>query len=65
MPYTKVTLKIHDDVLRDLRSQMNARMLASAAYGLADSFIGKILNELDKGETEIELRYKTKEEKAR
>ena len=63
MPYTKVTLKIHDDVLRDLRSQMNARRLADATYGLADSFIGKILNELDKGETEIELRYKTKEER--
>lgn len=62
--FVTVTVKIHKDVLRDLRSQMGARMLAQAAYGLADGFIGKMLNEIEAGKTEIEMRYKTKEEKA-
>ncbi len=56
----KITLLIADDVYSELVSCHNVRCLTGSAYGIQDAFMMKLLESIDKGESEIEIKYKEK-----
>lgn len=61
--FTEVTLCIHKNVLSELRSQMTIRHISGGIYGLSDSFLLKLIEEIDKGHPAIEFVKKTDKEK--
>ena len=56
----KITLLIDDDVYKELKNGMGIRYLTNSAYGLEDAFITKLIKSIDKGEKEVEIKYKDK-----
>lgn len=56
----KITLLIADDVYEELRSCQSVRLMVGSAYGTQDAFMMKLLESIDKGESEIEIKYKKK-----
>ena len=57
----KITLKIDDDVLGTLRSSISIKIMSGGFAGTADSFIKKLIDQIDKGNKEWHCKYKHKE----
>ena len=58
----KITLKIDDDVLGSLRSNISIKMMSSNFAGITDSFIKKLIDQIDDGNKEWHCQYKNKED---
>ena len=56
----KITLKIDDDVLGSLRSNISIKMMSGNFAGVTDSFIKKLIDQIDDGNKEWHCQYKDK-----
>jgi hypothetical protein len=56
----KITLLIDDDVYKELVSMMSARIMTGSAYGIVDAFMSKVMEHIENGDTEAEIKYKDK-----
>lgn len=61
--FTKITLCIHNEVLREIRSTMSIRCMVQSMFGITDSFLVKLLDGIEDGEDGIEFVKKTDKEK--
>ena len=59
----EITLKIDNDVLSRLRSDISIKMMSGNYAGLADAFIKKLINQIDDNKKEWHCQYKNKKEK--
>lgn len=53
--FEKITLCIHKNVLRSIKSQIAIRGMTGNAYGLLDAFLFKLVEEHEKGYKAIEF----------
>jgi len=56
--YKEITLKIPEDIYKELKSAMTVKQLAMTAYGIQDSFMYRLLDKLEKGEKIWEVQYR-------
>jgi hypothetical protein len=56
-----ITIHLTDEIYRDLKSGMTARMLSCSAHGPIDAFIGALLNRIEQGDSEWTPRYEKRE----
>ena len=56
----KITLKISDDLYKDLNNSIFAKKLSCSYGGLIDGVLNKILSSIKDNKKEIILEYKTK-----
>jgi len=56
----KIILKIDDDVLGSLRSNINIKIMSGNFAGVADSFIKKLIDKIDGDNKEWHCHYKNK-----
>jgi hypothetical protein len=61
--FTKITLCIHNEVLKEMRSTMSIRGMVQGMFGITDSFIVKLLDGIRDEEDGIEFIKKTDKEK--
>ena len=59
----KITLKIDDDVLGRMRSEISIKMISGNFAGITDAFIKKLINQIDDNKKEWHCKYKNKKEK--
>ena len=59
----KITLKIDDDVLGRLRSDISIKMMSGNYTGTTNLFIKKLIDHIDGGNKEWYCKYKNKKEK--
>jgi uncharacterized membrane protein len=57
-----ITLNIADNVYKELKKSIGVRMLTGSSYGINDAFIKKIVNSIENGDTNIDIKYKEKDE---
>jgi hypothetical protein len=46
------TVKMSAQLFRELRTAVGMHVMSGAAYGLADSFMARLVHEIDAGKTE-------------
>ena len=56
----KITLKIDDDVLGRMRSDISIKMMSGNFAGTIDAFIKKLIDQIDGGNKEWHCQYKNK-----
>ena len=56
----KITLKIDDDVLGRMRSDISIKMMSGNFAGTIDAFIKKLIDQIDDGNKEWHCQYKNK-----
>ena len=56
----EITLKISDEVYRELKSSQGVRILSGSAYGIQDAFVNKLITSIDNNEKEVEIKFKEK-----
>ncbi len=56
----EIKLKIDDDVYGELTRGMNVRIMIGSAHGIQDAFMAKLIESIDKGDDEVEIKYKDK-----
>lgn len=61
--FTKITLCIHNGVLREMRSAMSLRSMVGSMFGITDDFLVKLLDGIKDEEEGIEFIKKTEMEK--
>ena len=59
----KITLKIDDDILGRMRSDLSINMMGGNFAGTIDAFIKKLIDQIDDGNKEWHCKYKNKKEK--
>ena len=59
----KITLKIDDDILGRLRSDISIKMMSGNYTGTTNHFIKKLIDKIDDGNKEWHCQYKNKKEK--
>ena len=59
----KITLKIDDDVLGRMRSDVSIKIMSGNYAGTIDAFIKKLIDHIDGGNKEWHCKYKNKKEK--
>ena len=59
----KITLKIDDDALGRLRSDISIKMMSGNYTGTTNLFIKKLIDQIDGGNKEWHCKYKNKKEK--
>jgi reverse gyrase len=59
-----IILKIDDDVLGSLRSNINVKMMGGNFAGITDQFIKKLIDEIDDNNKEWHCQYKNKIKKS-
>ena len=59
----KITLKIDDDILGRLRSDISIKMMSGNYTGTTNLFIKKLIDHIDDGNKEWHCKYKNKKEK--
>ena len=59
----KIKLKIDDDVLGRLRSDISIKMMSGNYTGTTNLFIKKLIDQIDGGNKEWHCKYKNKKEK--
>ena len=58
-----ITLKIDDDILGRMRSDISIKMMGGNFAGIVDAFIKKLIDQIDDGNKEWHCKYKNKKEK--
>jgi hypothetical protein len=56
--FTEIKLKIHKNVLNELRTGLGIKMICASQGGTQDNFIAKLLAEIEKGEKEITFIFR-------
>jgi len=59
----KITLKIDDDILGRMRSDLSIKMMGGNFAGTIDAFIKKLIDQIDDGNKEWHCKYKNKKDK--
>ena len=59
----KITLKIDDDILGRLRSDISIKMMSGNYTGTTNHFIKKLIDHIDDGNKEWYCQYKNKKDK--
>lgn len=57
----KITITMSDEVYRRIRQALQVRLLSGAAYGLVDALVSKVIDAIEKGQTELTLDKVKKE----
>lgn len=57
----KLTITMSDEVYRRIRQALQVRLLSGAAYGLVDALAAKVIDTIEKGQTELTLDKVKKE----
>ena len=59
----EIILKIDDDVLGRMRSDISIKMMSGNYAGTINAFIKKLIDKIDDGNKEWHCKYKNKNEK--